>query len=62
MKKVLAGFLLMGTMCLASTVYITPKGKKYHSTKSCRTLRRSRVINAIDSSDVGNRKACKVCH
>ena len=42
-------------------VYITPKGKKYHSTRSCRTLSRSKKILEISIKNVGGRKACKVC-
>lgn len=43
------------------TVYWTPGGKKYHSTSSCRTLRRSRTILSGPVSSAGGRTACKVC-
>lgn len=33
---------------------ITPKGKKYHFTKNCRTLVRSKVIKEIDLSKIDN--------
>lgn len=64
MKKLLVS-LFLGITLIASVsniVYITPKGKKYHSTKSCRTLKRSKVIKAISISKVGSRKPCKVCY
>lgn len=46
----------------AQKVYVTPKGKKYHSIKSCKTLSRSKRIIEIDISKVGSRKPCKVCN
>lgn len=63
MKKIAIFFLLMSILAYASQiVYITPKGKKYHSSKECRTLKRSKIINEISSDNVGNRRACGVCY
>lgn len=64
MKKIIIFlFLIITTICIAGqVVYITPKGKKYHSTRSCKTLSRSRNIIEIDISEVGNRQPCKVCY
>lgn len=52
MKKIIVLLLVaISVICLAGQiVYITPKGKKYHSTKSCRTLARSKRIIEIDIS------------
>ena len=63
MKKLIIFLLLSFTVvCLAGQiVYITPKDKKYHSTKSCRTLARSKRIIEIDISEVFGRQPCKVC-
>lgn len=47
----------------SSTVYITPKGQCYHSTSSCPTLSRSKIVHAVDKRDaMKTRRACKVCH
>lgn len=63
MKKIIFVLLLiLTTMSIAKqVVYVTPNGKKYHSTKFCRTLAKSKKILEIDISQVKNRKACKVC-
>lgn len=63
MKKILASLFLGITLIVSAseTVYITPKGKKYHITKNCRSLKRSKVIKAIKKENVGNRKPCKIC-
>lgn len=44
------------------TVYITPKGKKYHY-RGCRTLARSRQVYEISIKEAKQRgyRACKVC-
>lgn len=56
-------FMIFSIICIAGQiVYITPKGKKYHSTKSCRTLSKSKQIIEIDISKVGGRQPCKVCY
>lgn len=57
MKKIIIFlFIIFATICIAGQiVYITPKGKKYHSTKSCKTLVRSKRIIEIDISKVGGR-------
>lgn len=64
MKKIIIFlFIIFTTICIAGQiVYITPKGKKYHSTKSCRTLVRSKKIIEISITKVKNREACKVCY
>lgn len=63
LKKILTGIFLGGIIILAGqTVYITPNGKKYHRTKSCSTLARSKVINSINISKDAGRGPCKVCH
>ncbi|MBR8701293.1 hypothetical protein IX317_001094 [Fusobacterium sp. DD29] len=62
-KMLLSVFILFSVLAIAAqTVYITPKGKKYHSTKNCRTLSRSKNIMEVDISEVGNRTPCKVCY
>lgn len=64
MKKIILLFLVsFSLICIAEQmVYITPKGKKYHSTKSCRILARSKRIIEISIEDIGNRQPCKVCY
>lgn len=44
-----------------SKVFVTSKGKKYHISRGCKTLARSKNIFEIDISKVGSRGACKVC-
>lgn len=64
MKKLLAS-LFLGVTLFASaseTVYVTPKGKKYHATKFCRSLSKSKNIKAIKIPDVGSRGPCKICY
>lgn len=47
----------------SSTVYITPHGECYHSTRNCPTLRRSKNVKAVDKTEaMKTRRACKVCH
>lgn len=61
MRKLMVLFLI-SSVCLASrSVYITPTGKKYHSTKSCRSLSRSKKIMTVSIDKVGNRQPCKIC-
>ena len=64
MKKIVILLLIsFSIVCLAGQiVYITPKGKKYHSTRSCKTLARSKKVIEIDIKSVGNRQPCKVCY
>ena len=64
MNKIIAFLLVtISVMCIAGEmVYITPKGKKYHSTRNCRTLARSKKIIEIDISQVFGRQPCKVCY
>lgn len=62
MKKIFLLFIFLTTICMASRiVYITPNGKKYHSTKSCRSLARSKKIIEINIDQVGSRQPCKIC-
>ncbi len=42
-------------------VYWVPKGKKYHTTKGCATLARSKKIYSGTISQAGGRDLCKVC-
>lgn len=44
------------------TVYWTEKGKCYHSTKSCRTLSRSKVICSGSIDDCPKDDPCDVCN
>ncbi|MGN0461415.1 MAG: hypothetical protein ACI4HZ_03135 [Ruminococcus sp.] len=48
----------------STTVYVTPTGEKYHSTKGCRTLSRSKTIISISisSAKAQGYTACSVCH
>lgn len=60
MKLIL--IFLISVICVASEiVYVTPTGKKYHSTKSCRSLSRSKKIMTVSIDKVGNRQPCKIC-
>ena len=42
-------------------VYWVPNGEKYHTTKNCRTLARSKIINSGTIRQAGGRDLCKVC-
>ena len=42
-------------------VYWTPRGEKYHITKSCPRLSRSKEIRSGSISQAGGRDCCKVC-
>ena len=46
----------------AGTVYWTPGGSVYHSTKNCPTLSRSKTIYSGSVSDCPKPRACKVCY
>lgn len=46
----------------SGTVYWTPNGSVYHSTKNCPTLSRSRTINSGSKSNCPTNRACKVCY
>ena len=52
------------TVQAKATVYYVPKGYAYHSTRSCRTLRRSKNIKktSLKNAKAMKLKACKVCH
>ncbi|MGL5796649.1 MAG: hypothetical protein ACRCYT_00440 [Cetobacterium sp.] len=61
MRKLVMAILVLG-FSLAygrETVYIVEKGKAYHLSKSCTSLRKSKNIKAVNISQVGNRKRCK---
>lgn len=45
----------------ANTVYWTPNGKKYHLSKNCRTLKRSKTIYSGSISESGRSDDCNVC-
>lgn len=44
-----------------TTVYWVPKGKKYHSTKDCVSLKRSDTILSGSISKVGSKTKCNLC-
>lgn len=44
------------------TVYWTPNGKSYHTTKSCSTLSRSKTINSGTIEQSGKNDPCDRCH
>nr|DAG03363.1 MAG TPA: Metal binding domain of Ada [Siphoviridae sp. ct6rT12] len=63
MKRIiLVLFFILSIGVLAEIVYITPTGKKYHPTKTCKGLRRAKKIIAIEKSEAIKRgyKPCKV--
>ena len=46
----------------SGTVYWTPSGQVYHSTRSCPTLSRSRVVKSGSLASCPKKRPCKVCH
>lgn len=44
----------------AETVYITPKGKKYHR-ESCRTIKNSSTQISLNDAIARGYTSCKVC-
>lgn len=46
----------------SSILYWTPNGKSYHTTKSCRTLSRSKTILEGTLQESGKSDPCDVCH
>jgi hypothetical protein len=60
------GFLVLGLLAYAATeattVYVTPNGKKYH-TQTCRTIAKSKTVTAITKDEAIEQgyTACKVC-
>lgn len=44
-----------------STVYWTPGGSVYHTSRNCSTLSRSRTVYSGSRSESGKSRACKVC-
>lgn len=61
-KLIMVLFLVLSIGILAEIVYITPTGKKYHPTKTCRGLRKAKKIIAIEKSEAIKRgyKPCKI--
>ena len=45
----------------SATVYWTPSGEKYHISRNCATLKRSKTIKSGTIAQAGNRSRCKVC-
>ena len=46
----------------SGTVYWTPGGSVYHSTRECPTLSRSKIIYSGTISQSGKSRGCKVCY
>jgi hypothetical protein len=48
----------------AKKVYYAKKSKKYHSTKSCRSLKRSKKLYSTSLANAKKKKlkACKICY
>ncbi|WP_304969536.1 DNA/RNA non-specific endonuclease [Romboutsia ilealis] len=46
----------------SAIVYWTPNGKSYHTTKSCSTLSRSKIINSGTQEQSGKSDPCDRCH
>lgn len=64
MKKLILGLFIGVTLAVTASqmVYVTPNGKRYHATDSCRSLRRSKIINKVKITNVGGRTPCKICY
>ena len=54
-------FLLLTVLSFAEIVYITPTGKKYHATKTCKGLVRAKKIIPIERKEAEAKgyKPCK---
>lgn len=50
-KLILSFFLLLTVLSFAEIVYITPTGKKYHATKTCKGLVRAKKIIPIERKE-----------
>ena len=50
-KLILSLFLLLTVLSFAEIVYITPTGKKYHATKTCKGLVRAKKIIPIERKE-----------
>ena len=67
-KKITIVYIFLITVMLVfsatKTVYCTPSGKSYHSTRACKTLARSKSVIEIslENAQAKNLKPCKVCH
>ena len=60
-KLILTFFLLLTVISFAEIVYITPTGKKYHTTKTCKGLVRAKKIIPIErkEAEAQGYKPCK---
>lgn len=60
-KLILTFFLLLTVISFAEIVYITPTGKKYHATKTCKGLARAKKIIPIERAEAEAKgyKPCK---
>ena len=60
-KLILTFFLLLTVISFAEIVYITPTGKKYHATKTCKGLLRAKKIIPIERKEAEAKgyKPCK---
>lgn len=45
----------------SATVYWTPSGEKYHISRNCATLKRSKTVKSGTIAQAGSRGRCKVC-
>ncbi|MEG1416845.1 MAG: MBL fold metallo-hydrolase [Clostridium sp.] len=61
-KPVPAPQEITGGASSGETVYWTPNGKSYHSTNTCSTLSRSKVINSGTLSQSGKSDPCDKCN
>ncbi|MGL5935820.1 MAG: hypothetical protein ACRCZI_09385 [Cetobacterium sp.] len=60
-KLVIIGMLLSFNLIYCSEkVFIVEKGKSYHKSKECMSLRKSKNIREVNISEVGNRKPCRI--
>ena len=50
-KLIVTFFLLLTVISFAEIVYITPTGKKYHATKTCKGLVRAKKIIPIERKE-----------
>ena len=50
------------TSATTKTVYWTPKGKSYHTTKSCSALANSKTILSGTQAESGKSDPCDRCH
>jgi hypothetical protein len=62
MRKLFLFGILLGSLYLygEEKVYVT-NTKIYHISKECRSLKRSKSVQEISKSEIGERRECKVC-